>query len=321
MSVKKNKPDKMYTHKNLMLSRIFNWRILAIIVLIFGIGLYSLISFVLANGVTKADREPFSHLPQEYNLEFQDVEFLTRGNNTTLRGWFIQSANETHTLIFVHGLNNNRAGDEALDLASRLSKEGFSVLMFDLRGHGTSDDGRVSGGYFEQNDLLGAYDFLVNRGVHSNQIGIVGFSLGAAISILTAAKEPAIKAVVSDTTYADISDLIVQEVDRTTSLPKWIIPIFKPGTILVANLLYGIKIGELVPEQSVVDIKYPILIIHGMEDTRIPSAHSVRVHAASHPDSEIWLVPNVEHIDSFLTYPDEYTDRLIDYFTKQLDQP
>jgi dipeptidyl aminopeptidase/acylaminoacyl peptidase len=157
--------------------------------------------------------------------------------------------------------------------------------------------------------------------VDSNRIGVVGFSLGAAISLLTAAKEPAIKAVVSDTTYANISDLIVQEVDRTTSLPKWIIPIFEPGSILVANLIYKIKIDELVPEQSVGDIKYPILIIHGKEDTRIPFEHSVRVHANAHPDSDIWLVPNVEHIDSFLTYPEEYTNRLADYFRNQLAYP
>ncbi len=304
-----------------MLSNIFNWRVICITIVIFGITLYGLISFMLANGVTKAEREPFAHFPEEYSLEFQDVEFQTRGNNTTLKGWFIQSPNETHSLIFVHGLNNNRAGDEALDLASRLSKEGFSILMFDLRGHGTSDDGRVSGGYFEQNDLLGAFDFLVQRGVDSNRIGVVGFSLGAAISLLTASKEPDIRAVVSDTTYADISDLIVQEVDRTTSLPKWIIPIFKPGSILVANLMYKIKIDELVPEKSVGDIKYPILFIHGMEDTRIPFNHSARVHAKAHPDSDIWIVPNVDHIDSFLTYPDEYTDRLIGYFRNQLEYP
>ena len=58
-----------------------------------------------------------------------------------------------------------------------------------------------------------------------------------------------------------------------------------------------------------------------MEDTRIPFNHSARVHAKAHPDSDIWIVPNVDHIDSFLTYPDEYTDRLIGYFRNQLEYP
>ena len=281
--------------------------------------LYAVVSVFLANGVTKADRVAFEHTPDEYNLSFKEIVFNTRGDGISLKGWYIPSAEDAPTIIFVHGLGNNRAGDEALDLASRLWAAGFNTLLFDLRGHGTSGDGKVSGGYFEQNDLLGAYDFLLSEGVRSEQIGVIGFSMGAAASVLGVSKEPNIRALVVDSPFANTPDLITQEVARTTPIPKWIVPIFNPGTVLAANLLHGIKLDELDPESAVRGINYPILLIHGVDDTRIPVEHGMRVHAAAHQGSSLWLVPDTDHVDSFLNNSDEYTKRVITYFRGRLD--
>ena len=65
-------------------------------------------------------------------------------------------------------------------------------------------------------------------------------------------------------------------------------------------------------------LPYPILIIHGMADSRIPFEHGVRVHEVAHPDSKMWLVPEVDHVDAFLTYPDEYVERLVSYLNGRL---
>jgi pimeloyl-ACP methyl ester carboxylesterase len=279
------------------------------------------VSVFLANGVTKADRKAFEHTPQEYSLPFEDVAFTTRGSEITLEGWYSTHPEAATTIIFVHGLGSNRLVSGAVALASRLWQQGFSTLLFDLRGHGTSDDGKVSGGYFEQNDLLGAYDFLMTKGVASEDIGVIGFSMGAATSVLGVCQEPEIRALVADSPFANASDLIAQEVSRKTPVPKWIVPLFIPGTELASNLLHGIKLGELDPESAVGDIDYPILLIHGTEDTRIPVDQGIRVHAAAHPDSGRWLVPGVDHVDAFLTYPDEYTERVVAYFRGRLEVP
>ena len=281
--------------------------------------LYCTVSLFLANGVTKADREPLEHIPEEYNLEYEDVTFQDKQDELTLRGWHIQGNQEMPTIIFVHGLGNNRAGDEALDLASRLAHKGYNSLLFDLRGHGTSDDGTISGGFFEQNDLMGAIDFLTGIGIPKSNIAVIGFSMGAATAILALSKEPSITSLVVDSTYSDISDLITQEVSRKTVLPDWLVPVFIPGTKLAADLIYQIKIGELVPGDAVKQIDYPILVIHGQSDDRIPVRHGIQVHKSAHPDSKLWLVPEVLHMDSFLTYPDEYTLEVVNYLGQRFD--
>ena len=115
-----------------------------------------------------------------------------------------------------------------MELASRLVERGFNILMFDLRGHGSSGGEQVSGGYFEQWDVLGTFDFLARKGVPPGLIGLVGFSMGASTAILAAAQEPAFGALVADSPYAKAYELIAHEAARKTVLPRWSTPIFTP---------------------------------------------------------------------------------------------
>ncbi|MCH7842880.1 MAG: alpha/beta fold hydrolase [Chloroflexi bacterium] len=279
--------------------------------------LYGLVSFLIAQGVTKADRDPQEDHPSNYDLAFEDVEFPSRRGDLTLSGWYLPGEDSSPHLIFVHGIGSVRSGDNAVELAARMVGLGYNVLLFDLRGHGSSGGDKVSGGYFERWDVLGAFDYLLGRGVDPGSdggIGLMGFSMGAATSILAAAEEPRITAVVADSPYADASDLIARESARKTPFPEWLIPIFIPTTKLMAKKIYGIDIGALVPERAVAGLGYPILVIHGTEDQRIPLEHGERVAKAADVGSFLWRVPGVDHVDAFLTFPDEYVGRVAEYF-------
>ena len=282
------------------------------------IGFYSLISYLIASGVTKADREEQEDNPSAYGLVFETVEFPSRKGDVMLDGWYIPTGTDGPTIIFVHGIGSKRSGDNATKLATRMVDKGFNILMFDLRGHGSSEGDKVSGGYYEQEDVLGAYDYLVGRGVNLASVGVLGFSMGAGTSALAAAQESGIRALVADSTYANASDLIAQETARKTIFPEWLVPIFLPGVRVAADLFFGIELDTLAPEKAVAKLGYPILVIHGTADERIPVEHGIRVHMASPDRSELWLAPDVDHVDAFLEYPDEYVERVTSYFNEQL---
>ena len=276
------------------------------------------ISYLIAAGVTRAERKEQEDHPANYGLRFEDVEFAARGGDVTLRGWYIPGQSQRPTLIFVHGIGGVRTGDNATDLASRLVGRGFNVLMFDLRAHGSSEGDKVSGGFHESRDVLGALDYLVQRGIPPDNVGIVAFSMGAGTSILALAGDASVRALVVDSTYANALELIAQETARKTIFPRWIVPLFVPGAELFASLLFDIDLGALAPEDAVTRLDFPILVIHGRDDTRIPVEHGVRVHMASHSESGLWLVSGVDHVDAFLTFPDEYVERVASYFDVQL---
>ena len=221
-------------------------------------------------------------------------------------------------MILVHGLNSNRTGDNALDLTRRLFDLGFSVLLFDLRAHGESDGDQLAAGYFEKRDVLGALDFLVLRGVPSGRVGVLGWSMGAATALLAVADEPAIRAVVADSAFADAQDMVAQETARSTVFPEWVVPLFIPGMKAMSRILYGIDVGAVSPERAVASIDYPILLIHGEADSRIPVEQSVRIHDSAPAASELWLLPGTEHADAFLNAPDEYVERVDAYLRNRL---
>ena len=275
--------------------------------------LYGLVSFLIAQGVTKADRDPQEDHPSNYGLAFEDIEFPSQRGDLVLSGWYLPGDESSPHLIFVHGIGSVRSGDNAVELAARLVEQGYNVLLFDLRGHGSSGGDKVSGGYFERWDVLGAFDYLVERGIDPGRIGLMGFSMGAATSILAAAEEPRITALVADSPYADASDLIAREAARKTPFPLWLMPIFIPTTKLMAKGIYGIDIGALVPEEEAAHLDFPLLIIHGTDDQRIPLEHGERVFKAAKAGSIMWRAPGVDHVDAFLTYPDEYVERVTEY--------
>ena len=303
-------------------SRALRWGLPIVLLLV---GFYGYVSYSMASGVTQLERSPLEGHPTEYGLPYENVTFSPRGDewdDIVLRGWLIEKDRDELTVILVHGLNRNRTGDNALELAERLFDRGFNVLLFDIRGHGESDGERLSAGYFEKWDVLGAYDFLVRRGASPEEIGLLGWSLGAATALLAAAEEPAIKAVVADSSFADVHDLIAQETARATVFPQWVVPVFIPGMKVISRILYGIDVGAVVPERAAGTLGYPILVIHGEADERVPAEQSVRIHASAAPGSELWLSPGSEHADAVIDAPDEYVERVDAYYHSRLsDNP
>ena len=295
---------------------VIKWGVPVLLVLL--IAVYGYISFMITSGLTNWDRKQQEDEPGNYGLQYEEVEFTSRGDAITLDGWYLPGDNGKPTIIFVHGIGSMRSGDNATEIAYHLVGQGFNVLLFDLRAHGSSGGDYVSAGYFEQKDVLGAIDFLLKRGVTTDDIGVIGFSMGAGTSILALVEEPGIRALVVDSPYARASDLLTSETTRKTGIPEWLSPIFIPAVKVIASLFYGIDVGSLVPEEAVRQLTYPILVIHGKEDTRIPYTHGERVYDEAYQGSTIWLVPGVEHVDAFLDYPEEYVLRVTEYFIGQL---
>ena len=278
------------------------------------------VSCAIASQVATSEHNEQEEVPEEYGLQYEDVEFTSRTDGLTLRGWYIESEHCGPTLVFVHGIDSVRSGRNAVRLASMMTELGFNVLMFDLRGHGSSDGDRVSGGDHERQDVLAAFDYLQGRGVALRDVGVLGVSMGAGTAALALAETPSVDAFVLDSPYADVSDLISQEIGNRSVLPAWSAPLFVPGVKLAARLVFDIDIGALVPETVVADLDYPVLIMHGEADTRVPVEHGIRVHMASHIDSELWLLEGLGHVEAFQTYPEEYVERVASYFRGRLGE-
>ncbi|MFC1919477.1 alpha/beta hydrolase [Chloroflexota bacterium] len=280
--------------------------ILVIIVAFIGISAY------LGHSMTRVERIPVEGDPSQLGMEYEDVSFASMDKALTLRGWYIPIHDSSQIIIMVHGNDQNRADSsiKMLDIASGLVERGYNVLMFDLRGHGESDGDMTSAGYHEKKDLIGAVEYVKSHGFDS--IGVLGFSLGASTAILAAAEDNDIDAVVADSCFADLKDMMEPEFSKRTKSPKF----FLRPLLFMVKIMYGVDFNAIRPIEYVNEIApRPILFIHGEKDETVPVEHAYRLYEASqNPENQLWVVPDAGHVGSYVLHPEQYIDNITAFF-------
>jgi fermentation-respiration switch protein FrsA (DUF1100 family) len=270
----------------------------------------------LGYSMTRVKRVPVEGNPGIMGLAYENVTFPSLDAKLTLHGWFLSNSGSQQVIIMVHGNGQNRVDPSigTLDIAFGLVEHGYNVLMFDLRGYGESDGSTVSGGYYEKRDLEGAVDYMQGRGFE--HIGVLGFSLGAVTALLAGAEDTDIDAIVSDSSFADLQDIMGPEFSKRTHAPK----VFLNPILFVIKIMYGVDFTAIRPIESVANIApRPILFIHGEADKTIPVSHAYRLFKASgNPQNELWVVEGAGHTQSYKMHPEEYIKRVTEFFNGAL---
>ena len=252
--------------------------------------------------------------PSDHGLAYQDVCFTSR-DGITLRGWFIPGAAARCAVIFCHGHGGSM--DPDVIYAPWLHQAGFSVLMFDFRAHGRSDGERVSMGYLERQDLLGAVDFLRQRGI--DRLGVLGFSMGGAVAMSTAPHSEAIRAVISDGGFARLENALLGWSSRRRNLPSWLTLPLTRLVIAVAGWRLGGRLPEADPIRWVGRIApRPLLLIHGDRDVYVTVKDVQALYQAAGEPKELWRVAEAEHRRVDRVRPDEYRERVVGFFRRHL---
>ena len=314
--------------------RLLRWIVVALLIVSVIVTMaYTALSIYIATQLVYVPQKPLYATPASLGLQFKYVIFPSRVDHVQLKGWYIPGVlpnghlTSQRTIIMVHGTRTNRTDQKAglLNLSGALARHGFAILAFDMRGTGESPPAPLSLGYFEQRDVLGAVDFLRSGPIpypalgRTHIIGGWGVSMGAATLLMATAQEPAIRAVVSDSAYADIIPILEREVPKGDHLP----PSFTPGALIAANVLYGIDFYAVRPVDIVASIApRPLFFIHGTSDTFIPASNMNILAAAARtvPDAHIqtWLVPGARHAQSFNTEGAVYVDRVVAFYNATL---
>jgi fermentation-respiration switch protein FrsA (DUF1100 family) len=274
------------------------------------------VSGYMGYSMTRQERVPLVRSPGDVGIAYEDVVFTDIDGELILKGWFLAGNLNERVIIMVHGNGANRDDPTigTLDIAAELVNHAYNVLMFDLRGCGESGGDMVSGGYHEKKDILGAVEYVRKRGFHN--IGVIGFSLGAVSSLLAAAETEDIDAVVADSSYADLGDIMKPEFSNRTHAPQ----IFLQPILFMIKIMFGVDFNAIRPIDCVPEITpRPVFFIHGEEDDTIPVEHAGRLYqAAENPLNELWIVPGTNHVRAYITHPDEYISRITAFFDAAL---
>ena len=252
--------------------------------------------------------------------DYEPVSFPSRQQGLNLAAWYIPGDADAPVIILTHGLNGCKCSPRILTVAGMLHENGFNVLAYDMREHGESDieDGRAAIGNEEYQDLLGAWDWLVNeKQFDPNRIGVFGESLGAGTTLIAFGQEPRLAAAFVDSPYSDLPQIINEELARN-NYPTWL----SPAAIFAARLAAGDNLVAFSPQDAINnDAGRPIFIVHGTNDERINVHHTqqlAELAKRTNANVTVWMPEGVGHVMAEFAMPDEYEQRLVEFFKEAL---
>jgi alpha-beta hydrolase superfamily lysophospholipase len=274
---------------------------------------YMLGSAVVAYSVWHPVRKALHTTPAEYGLAYEGVEFRSTVDAIPLRGWFIESPGARCVLV-LHGSNSTKDNYITMEVSNALVQRGFDVFTFDFRGHGESGGAVGSLGALEVRDVDGALDYLRGRGI--TEVGALGHSMGAAAALLAAPEHPEMRAIVADSSFAELYTILDRERAKS-GIPL----LFNPGVLLVSRLQYGIDPMENQPKDALARLSdRPVLLIHSAVDDLIPpsEAYELQKAGAGNPNLDLWVAPGSGHVAAFGENKAEYVNRVVAFFDKYM---
>ena len=241
-------------------------------------------------GCTQAFFQPHRHIvstPGQFGLEYHPVEFNAE-DGTALFAWFLPARGEPRaSVLYLHGNAENISTHFAN--VAWMPAAGFNVLAFDYRGYGGSQGSPTLAGV--QLDIDAAMrTLLALPNVDPRRIIVFGQSLGGALAIHYVAQSEYranVRAMVIDSAFSDYRRIVK---DKAASFfLTWPFQWLLPQTVD----------NDFSPAASVHAVSpIPLLFIHGERDSIVPVGHSKRLYARAGEPKELWVVPDVGHIQA-----------------------
>jgi uncharacterized protein len=218
-------------------------------------------------------------------------------------------------VLVLHGISDSRGSE--IGFAHLFLSRGYVVLTPDNRAQGESGGAFVTYGLLEADDVHRWISWLIGE-LHPNKIYGLGESLGGAVLIQSLAVEPRFNAIVAECSFSSLERLARDRVAERLPLPReigrWLAAPVVWAAFVYARLRYGLDFRDASPEAALAKSATPVLLIHGLNDTKTPPEHS-KILAASNPrTTTLWLVPGAAHTGAYGATPKEFERRVVDFY-------
>lgn len=212
------------------------------------------------------------------------------------------------TALVLHGWRD--CSIDFLWLARLYEQEmGYNVVIPDLHAHGLSEGDMIQMGWLERNDALHWLSVF-----QTDTMVVHGISMGAALTLTMSATEmsKAVKDIrfIDDCGYTSVWEEFSCELKNQFGLPEF--PLMFT-TSLLCKLRYGWSFGEASAINEVRKSPYPMLFIHGGNDTFVPTEMARRLYEAKTGKKTLWIAEEAEHAESYLRHREEYVKRVKEF--------
>lgn len=251
--------------------------------------------------------------PATYGIDAEEAQFESHNvDRERIFAWIVHAKEPKATVLLCHGIDS--AGFAMLPKAKALSRRGYTCVVMDFRGTGRSGGTHCTLGLKEADDVRGvvagieAHPMLRDRPIFA-----IGESMGGSAVIRAAASTAAIRAVVSESTYATLQDALWQRIKLLGPLA----PSVARHCHTVGRSQFGVDIPDISPERDIALLSpRPLLLIHDSFDVLCTKRESDRLYKAAREPKERWDVPYAPHTFAYMVSPRAYTERVVGFLDR-----
>ncbi len=235
---------------------------------------------MISDMMIKPGKSPVFETPDQYNLDYENVTFKT-DDGISLSGWLVKGGTDKVIIQSHFGVQCSRSGFTVkgkgmmekslwnkdipfLKQVKYLSQAGYSVLLYDMRNHGESEQcGWITWGKDERKDILAAINYVANHPDYKNaDIGLLSICMGQAASTFAFGMEPEMKQFKNLKTMISVQPLTYDYFVANMGLPMFLV---NSGSKYSKNRRNTDLTGDsFLP--YVKDISVPTLVIQNTND-------------------------------------------------------
>ena len=253
--------------------------------------------------------------------EYEHQTFLIESskNKYNIEVMHVKSKIETNkVIVLVHGIRSNYY--DLLPVAFRYLNDGFHVILYNQRQSGLTGGKTSTFGLYERFDLEEVAT-VARRIYKDSQIGVHGFSMGAATAIMQSELNEDSNLVdfyILDApfhTMASTIELAARRKDET-QMPPWYVK-FSGDTFL--RLRQRVSYKDIAPIDAIRHSTRPILLIHGEKDNvTCPNGSRQLFGAIHHNQRRLEIFPEEAHCTAHYKNEVEYFDRVYQFLADYL---
>lgn len=225
---------------------------------------------------------------------------LENEEHMNLYGCYIDQGSSTY-VIMVHGYRGD--GASIISPIKNFKKQGYNLLIPDLRGHGFSDGDYIGMGWDDRLDIIQWIDYLIQKDQNASII-LYGVSMGGATVMNVAGEKipKQVKVIIEDCGYTSVWDVFkthinMNEVESEIALHM---------ASFVTKMRAGYYLEDVKPIEQVKKSQTPILFIHGSQDNFVPFSMLDELYQAANCPKEKLVVEGAGHANSCSVGEDIY---------------
>ncbi|MCM1386010.1 MAG: alpha/beta hydrolase [Bacillus sp. (in: Bacteria)] len=245
----------------------------------------------------------------------QKLSARTEDGYTLAAEEFPADGNSHKWVLVLHGYTGWK--EEMYPFAYWYHKEGYHVIVPDLRCQGESEGDFIGMGWTDHFDCTLWIDYILRQDSEA-EIVLHGQSMGAATALMMTGEDNVsvhIKAVVSDCAYTDAYSMFGEKIKEWFYLPAF--PLVDSACVAL-QLRGGYDLKKASALNAVQKSNTPTLFIHGDEDAMIPVQMTKDLYEAAGCLKEILIVEGAGHAQAQDKDPEAYYEKIKEFLEEYI---